>query len=368
MRILMLNTEKGWRGGERQTLLSLMHYQAQGHQVSLLARRGHELAQRAQRAGIHVHTITGPIQALAYLILQGRRYDIVHAQTAACMTWLALLSPLLGARTVFTRRTAFPITGHGTVSSKRLSYKEKSTRWKWSRATALVAISQAAAAEPQRLGLPIDIIPSAVDYHAANPQHIQHLRAHYGLDRYAHVLGTSAAHTVEKDPATLIRAVHALYRQRQDFIFLHFGASGSETATMQAMIQQFGLQDCYLLCGFEEHIEDAYRLLDVFVLSSRHEALGSSVLDAFIYQVPVVATTTGGLPELLGQDRGLACAVGDHTAMANAMAHLLTNPQLTQQLRQQAYQWVTRTHSVPAMAQQYLRLYQRVLNRSSGTL
>ncbi|MCX5590322.1 glycosyltransferase family 4 protein [Alcaligenes endophyticus] len=364
MRILMLNTERGWRGGERQTLLSLQQFQAAGHEVTLLARHGHELARRANASGIAVKTVAGPFAAMVYLLSHGRRFDIIHAQTAASMSWLAVLAPILGPRIVFTRRTAFPVDKAGNdpqALRPTLSAKEKRTLWKWRQATALVAISQAAAAEPRRLGLAVDIIGSAIDYQAPNPEHIEQLRQRYQLQRYTYVVGTAAAQTPEKDPATLVRAIHALYLRRQDFIFLHFGASGSETPALQGLIQQYGLQSCYILCGFQEQVQDIYRLLDVFVLSSRHEALGSSVLDAFVYKVPVVATTTGGLPELLGKNRGLACAVGDHMSMATAIERLLNEPSLREQLQHNAYEWVLRTHGVQSMAQQYLRLYERIV-------
>jgi glycosyltransferase involved in cell wall biosynthesis len=61
-------------------------------------------------------------------------------------------------------------------------------------------------------------------------------------------------------------------------------------------------------------------------LSSRHEALGSSVLDAFVYDVPVTATMAGGLSELLDNGRGTLCAVGDAQAIAQALDDTLSNP------------------------------------------
>lgn len=367
MRVLLLNCERGWRGGERQTLLSMQQFKEQGLQTMLMARSGHELARRAQAAGMPVKAVTGPLQAFAFLIRYGRQFDILHAQTAGTMTWLAVLAPLLGKRIVFTRRTAFPVDRHrheDPHSQSGLSLKEKKARWKWRQAQGLVAISQAAAAEPARLGLKVEIISSAVQYRPPDQAHVALLRERHN-PHGLRVIGTVAALTQEKDPQSLVRAVHALYQRRQDFLFLHFGAFGSETAQVRKLIEQLGLQSCYILAGFEERIEDVYRLLDVFILSSRHEALGSSVLDAFLYQVPVVATTTGGLPELLGQDRGLGCAVGDHMAMAVAMDTLLDDTTLRAQLQYQAYTWVKHTHGVLAMAQKYIRLYQRILDQQA---
>lgn len=368
MRILQLNFERGWRGGERQTLLSIQQMQQAGHQVSLLARRDEELARRAKEQGVSVVECASVGAALRYLLVHGRGFDIVHSQTASCMSWLALLHFWLPKRVVFTRRTAFPIDRKrveqrsGQQPDSALTSKERRTRWKWHKADRLVAISQAAAAEPRRLGFSVDVIPSAIEYVEQDEAYVNHLRLRWN-PQGLHVLGTMAALTSEKDPQTLIRAVHALYQRRQDFVFLHFGASGSETSAAEELIAQLGLEDCYKLAGFEARPEQAYRLMDGFVLSSRHEALGSSVLDAFVYGVPVTATMAGGLSELLDNGRGKLCAVGDAQAIAQALDDTLSNPTAARQQAALAHRWVQQEHDPAVMVQRYLRLYQQLVQQ-----
>src|SRR5690606_40823806 len=96
------------------------------------------------------------------------------------------------------------------------------------------------------------------------------------------LLATSAALIRDKVPLTLIRAVGELARQRDDFVFVHFGAGGDREAESRAEVQALGLQNVYLFAGFRKGIEDFYSIFDVFVMSSQEEALGSSVLDAFL--------------------------------------------------------------------------------------
>lgn len=358
MRILQLNFERGWRGGERQTLLTLQQLQQAGHQVSLLARQGDELARRARAAGMTVVECASAPAALWHLLRHGRGFDVLHAQTASCMSWLALLHAWLPGRVVFTRRTAFPVDRQRSEQPQgsSLTGKERRTRWKWRRADRLAAISQAAATEPRRLGLRVEVIPSAIQVLPEDPDYVAALRARWN-PRGLRVLGTTAALTAEKDPLTLIRAVQLLAQRRQDFIFLHFGADGSETPAARELIARLGLEDRYRLAGFEPRPEQAFRLLDGFVLSSRHEALGSSVLDAFVYGVPVAATMAGGLPELLDQGRGRLCAVGDAQALAQAMDDMLDQPDAVRRQAAQARRWALQEHSPATMAQRYLRLY-----------
>lgn len=377
MRILQLNLERGWRGGERQTLLSMQAFRTAGHHVALLARTGGELATRAKADGFQVYECGGIVSGGGALIRYGRSFDVIHAQTANTMTWLALLKPFLRARLVFTRRTAFPVHDN-----------EQQTAWKWGQADVLVAISQAAADAPRRLGLNACIIPSAVQAQPLNPENLQSFVQQFGLvcpdgikgvqsskdtngvegeelkgqaeaEKPARrwVLATAAALTAEKDPCTLIRAVHLLRQSRDDFVFLHLGADGDSEYLARELVHDLDLEQHYIFAGFQAHVHDIYRLMDVFVLSSRAEALGTSVLDAFLYKVPVVSTDAGGLKESLADGRGLLCEVGDFEALAAAMLRLLDNPTLGKQLTDCAYDYVLREHDVLVMAERYLQVY-----------
>ncbi len=345
MRILQLNFERGWRGGERQTLLTMRQLMLAGHEVELLARKGGKLARRARDLEFMVHEFDSAMAVSRFLLARRSQYDVMHAQTANMMTWLALLRPWLKARVVFTRRTAFP-----------LRKNESRNAWKWRQADALVAISDAAAAEPRRLGLRVTVIPSAVELQPLNPEHLQAFSSQHGLEG-KRVLATAAALTVEKDPQTLIRAVHELATQRQDFVFLHLGAGGSEEAAARQLVSELDLDALYRFAGFQENVENLYRLMDVFVLSSRYEALGSSALDAFAYGVPVVATRAGGLAELLADGRGLLSEVGDPTGLAANMARVLDDPALRATMVEGAAAYVHREHDPAVMAEKYLAIY-----------
>ncbi|PLC48911.1 glycosyl transferase [Pollutimonas subterranea] len=353
MRILQMNFERGWRGGERQTLLSMQQFRDAGHDVALLARRGGALTRRASAEGFAVHEPANVAGLCGFLLRHGRRYDILHAQTANMMTWLALLKPLLGRRIVFTRRTAFPV--------KR---RERQTAWKWRSADVLVAISQAAASEPRRLGLEASVIPSAIQARPLDQEHITAFTRQFDLAG-KRVLATAAALTAEKDPCTLIRAVHRLRQLRSDFVFLHLGAGGGTETEARELVRELGLGDIYVFAGFQSGIDDLYRLMDVFVLSSRDEALGTSVLDAFLYSVPVVATNAGGLAEILADGRGVMCAVGDDEALASGMDRVLNDRGLRASIVENARDYVLREHDASVMAGRYLAEYQRLLDRNS---
>lgn len=346
MRILLLNFERGWRGGERQTLYCLQQLRSLGHDVQLLAREGEPLAQAARQGGFVVHGAGAVPALLAFLLVRGRHFDIFHAQTANTLTWLAVLKPLLRGRIVFTRRTAFP------VSSSKL----RKTLWKWRRVDGFAAISEAAAAEPRRLGLDVTIIRSAAEPAVADLERIEALRKQYGLHG-RRVVGTTAALTREKDPLTLIRAAHHLRKTHPDVMFVHFGTDGDVSFAARQLVTELNLGSHYVFAGFVSGVESLYGLFEVFALSSTHEALGSSVLDAFYQRVPVVATRAGGLKEVLAEGRGVLCDVADYRAMASGIAQLLDDAELRARVTQCAYDYVWAEHDVGQMAQRYTALY-----------
>ncbi|MFV9475451.1 glycosyltransferase family 4 protein [Advenella sp. RU8] len=353
MKILQMNFEKGWRGGERQTLFSMQEFRKAGHEVALLTRANNELAKQAIAEGFTVYTRQKAWQQLPFLIRHGKQFDIIHSQTANTLTWAVLAKLFSPAKVVFTRRTAFPIAAK----------KERMTRFKWKKADLFVSIAQAAAQEPRRLGIETIIIPSAIQPRPVNSQRANTLRLELNPDNRI-ILGTAAALTKEKDPLTLIRAIAHLHKQRQDFIFIHFGADGDQTLAAKALITELHLENTYLLAGFHEQVEDYYSLLKVFVMSSRHEALGSSVLDAFLQHVPVVSTNAGGLKEVLADGRGILCDIGDDKALAKGIDTLLNHPEDARIMTEKAYAYVMDEHNVQKMGQRYLQAYEKLLATS----
>jgi len=350
MKILQLNFEKGWRGGERQTLYCMRAFRAAGHDVAVLCRAGAPLAARAAEEGFEVHAVRNVPAQLAYLLMAGRHYDIIHAQTANTVTWAVLTKVVHRRPVVFSRRTSFEVKPNDTWK----------TAAKWRRVDGFVAISEMAAIEPRRLGLDPIIIRSAVEPHVMDSANTQRLVDEFHLHGKK-VLATSAALIRDKDPVTLIRAVDQLAQKRNDFVFIHFGAGGDREEQARAEVQALGLQDIYRFAGFRKGVEDFYAIFDVFVMSSQEEALGSSVLDAFLQRVPVVSTDAGGLKESLADGRGVLCAVGDFRAIAAGIERCLDDANFRRDCTRRAYDYVRTEHDVTEMGRRYLAEFERLL-------
>ena len=351
LRILQINTERGWRGGERQTLLTAVGLRERGHDVELLLRKGSALAERARALGFVVHTAGGGFSFGGWLAVHGGRYDVLHAQTAKVVAWAVIVAFAHRRPVVFSRRTSFPVGARSWL-----------TRLKWRRLDQMVAISEAAADAPRSLGVSTQVIPSAVLPITVDASRLQHFLKQHALEG-RRLVGTAAALSVEKDPVTLIQAAAKVCAQFEDVVFVHWGATGAASHAAEQAIAELGLQDRYLLLGFEPEVEQLFAALSVFVMASRFEALGSSVLDAMLQNVPVVSTDAGGLKETVSQGRGLVCAPGDAAAMAAHISFMLAQPEQAQAMARVACAAVSAEYAVDGMVERYVEVYRAVLRR-----
>ena len=96
-----------------------------------------------------------------------------------------------------------------------------------------------------------------------------------------------------------------------------------------------------------------YGRADVFVLATRHETYGMAVAEALAHGLPVVATTTGAIPALVGNEAGLLVPVDDDAALGAALARVIGDAPLRQRLAEGARR---RREALPTWADAARRL------------
>ncbi len=144
---------------------------------------------------------------------------------------------------------------------------------------------------------------------------------------------------------------------------LILAGDGVEHAGLKALAGKLGLGDRVIFPGRVDHAA-AMRLFagcSFFVLPSRHEPFGIVNLEAMAAGKAIAAARVGGVPEIVTDgENGLLVAPGDVGAMADTIGRLSKDPQLRERLgsagraRAAGFTW-------PAIADQYVDLYQRVI-------
>ena len=341
MNILELNFERTWRGGERQTLYNMAGFRNAGHEVALLCRKGFSLATNAQSEGFKVIAYANIFQVFYYLAIHCRKYDVFHVQTSHILTWCLLSKPFHHARIIFTRRVDF--VPHGRL-----------TRIKYRLADKIIGISKAV----QKIvtdfcGKEVIVISDVAVAKTLNRYRAELLIGELKVKPGTHIIGAVAALVPHKDPMNMVETIKQLYTKRKDFVFLHFGA-GELEQNIKDKITEYGLGDVYKMMGFYEHVEDFFSIFEVFVMSSQEEGLGSSVLDAFLYKVPVVSTDAGGLQDLVKDGRGIVCGKKNPGQLAAGIDLLLSDPKSGKEMIDKAYVYVEQYHSLEFITRQYL--------------
>jgi glycosyltransferase involved in cell wall biosynthesis len=147
--------------------------------------------------------------------------------------------------------------------------------------------------------------------------------AQLGVPRTAPVVGNVAALTAHKDHATLVEAM-ALLRSRVPEARLVIAGEGELRPALERQVRERALADRVLFAGFRRDLDRLLPACSVFCLSSHLEGLGTSLLDAMAFALPVVATAAGGIPEAV-QDgvTGRIVPARDPAALALALASVL---------------------------------------------
>jgi len=345
LKILQVNTEKTWRGGERQTFYNIQGFLQQGHEVELVCRKDFPLHHKAKELDINIHPVSNGLQAILYLIKHARYMDVVHAQTASAQMYGVISSLAHKTPIVYTRRVDFVPSGFFT-------------RLKYNRTDKLIAISSAIKTILENFGQTnITLIPDI-----AHPKELNKDRAskliHFRGWHNKKIIASIAALVPHKDPITMVKAIYHLSQMRDDFMFLHFG-EGELQHEVEREIADLNVNRWYHLMGQVDNVEDFFSIFDVFVMSSQEEGLGSSVLDAFQYKVPVVSTNAGGLQEVV-EGNGLLCEIKDAKALALSINEILNDSDLKTAITENAFETVRKKYSLETITNQYLEVFESI--------
>ena len=151
-------------------------------------------------------------------------------------------------------------------------------------------------------------------------------RRELGLPADAAVLGIVARLSPQKAHDVLLRAVARLAPTRPDLRLVVVG-DGAEKAAAQALAAELGIAERVLFTGVRRDVPALLPGFDVACLSSVHEGVPLTVLEAMAAGVPVVATDVGALRDLVtdGED-GYLVPPGDVVALAQRLAELVDDP------------------------------------------
>jgi len=367
VRVLLVDLEPEWRGGQNQALLLLKGLRDRGHEAELLSANGSALGQRASQAGITVHSVSRgffriPAARKIREFLRSRRYDIVHANEAHAVTaaWLVVKRRRAStqARFVISRRVGYPI-GKGALAQARYLAADR-----------IVAISQWSAERVARSGIPADkltVVYEGVELLALpNAQRRAEARSRFGVAQGDPLLGCVGVLSSDKGQEWLIRAL-ALLRKKFPGAKLVLAGDGPCRKQLELLARELVLENAVVFTGFVSDIETVYAALDVFLLPSFFEALSNALMSAMAYGVPSIAFNSGGPAEIIENEKsGLLMSGPDVEEISGAVSRILQDHDLAARFRKAGRARIEQKFSAGKMVEAMLRVYEECVRNDSG--
>jgi glycosyltransferase involved in cell wall biosynthesis len=288
------------------------------------------------------------------LILKRKKCQLIHYHDAHAVMLGALASRIAKVPLrVLTRRVDFPLN-ENLVS-----------RWKYQKnIDAFIAVSTGVQDVLVKGGIErrkIYVVPDGIDftpYEENKERGALRVELNFSPDDY--VVGIVAHLADHKGHKYLIEAIRLL-KEKLPQVRLIIVGEGPLKLELSRQVKDFHLEDVVFFLGFREDIPRILASLDLFVLSSHLEGLGSSLLEAMASRLPVVATRVGGIPDVvIHQETGLLVPPKNPPALAEAILDMYTHRERARQMGQKGYEVVHRKFSAEAMASRVIDVYQRL--------
>lgn len=358
--ILHTESSTGWGGQENRTLRECEQLRGLGARMLIACQPEARLGQRAREAGFEVFPVSMPrgfhppaMLRLARIAAR-ERVDVVNTHSGRDTLLAGLAMRLLPRRPriVRTRHLILPV---GSLNS----YKRLPDH--------VVAVSRAVADYLVSVGLPRDhvsVVSTGVDTARFDPEKVQPvLRTELGLSPDTPLIGTIAILRAKKGHLDLLGAIPKVLERHPEAVFV-FAGDGPQRANLETAIAERGLQSRVHLLGLRRDVPEVLRSLDVFVLPTHEEALGTAFLEAQAMGLPAIGTRVGGVPEaILEGETGMLVPAHDPAALAAAIGTLLDDPAHTREMGRKARTWVCSRHSVEVMGRDMLDTYVRLCGR-----
>jgi glycosyltransferase involved in cell wall biosynthesis len=367
-RILHSESSKGWGGQEVRVFAELGWMRAQGHWVALAADPQSAIARKAQAVGMNfyplrTHKALLPLEILRLTTwLVRHRVEVVNTHSSND-GWLAGVAARLALRPMLIRsrhiEVDYPNRFWSEVAFRVLPHHVLST----SRRIADRLIEELHVPRAR-----IDCVATGVDLEKFRPDLPGTLRQELSLGTDIALVGMISVLRSWKGHATFLDAAEKILQRANGPVHFVIAGDGPGRDELTQKVAQGPCRGAVTLLGHRDDVPGVLASLDVLVLPSyAHEGIPQIILQAEAMARAVVATTIGGIPEVVEDGvTGLLVAPRDPAALAKKITQLLDDPPLRQRLGAAGRARVEREFSLAAMGERLLVLYAGIEQKRKG--
>ncbi|NOY36521.1 MAG: glycosyltransferase [Chlorobi bacterium] len=357
-RILMMNTNRFWGGGEKWNLEMACFLLKNKHDVFFVTSSSGALSKKISEHKVPVFKLnTGFAYYLNIFywcriirLMKFFKPDTVVVSLSNDLKLISIPAGLSGIKRIIYRRgISVPVTNS---FSNRILYRKI--------VTGIVANSN----ETKRnilLGNP-DLVPGDKIKVIHNGINTELLLQKSGVPLYERsvpgeiVLGNAGRLSLEKGQAQLIDLALKLKGKQIPFQILIAG-EGELFPFLEYQIKEKNLDNEVKLLGFIEKMEDFYASIDVFILTSKHEGFGYVLLEAGLSKIPVISFDIGSSAEIIiNGESGYLVPPGDTASLAEKIIAFYEHPHLIHEMGEKAFQRVKEHFNQKKSFAEYLKI------------
>lgn len=325
IKVLHLSSPKSWRGGEQQ-----IAYLAEEHQRKnltkpiILTSKNSKLSSWCSYNNIEYYTVNNlglnfKSASKINTIIKEKKIDIIHCHDSKAHN-AAIINAVLyksNIPIILSRRVDFPVSDN--IFSK-YKYNHRNIKKIICVSDTIKTITANSIKDKSKL----TTVHSGVDTNKFRDCDKQLLKREFHLKDEI-IIGNTSAIAPHKDYPTFINVAEEILKKKSNVKFFIIG-DGPEKQNIESIIKEKGLETDIILTGFRKDIADVLSSLDIFLITSETEGLGTSIIDAFAAGIPVVATNAGGIPELVEHNKtGYLAKIKDTESIAEGILKIIDN-------------------------------------------
>ena len=209
----------------------------------------------------------------------------------------------------------------------------------------------------------IHVIRNAMDREELKPiRSVEDIKAQLKIDIEQNVIGVIGRLGPEKGQIVFLEAFSKILRHNPNVIALIIG-DGQDQGLLVSFCLENHIADNVRFIGHVDNISDYYQVLDMLVIPSYSEGLPNVLLEAMAFEIPVVATSVGGIPEVIDSDNGILIPPGDAIRMAGEILRLLEDKHVAEQIKKNIAIFLDSSFFRPEeRAQKIAEIYRQVLS------
>ncbi len=359
-KILHIDSEFGWRGGQQQAVYLFEGLLKRGFKTKFICQPKSKLSAYFKEKELPFEEIKmrGETDILAAFKISAfckkYNFDIIHAHSAHSLS-IAILTKLFfrKIKIIGVRRVDFHLRKN--IFSK-LKYSSAFV-------SKIVCISEGIKKVLLEDGIPenkLCVIHSGINIHKFDKiQKMPDFHKIYQIKDSDIIIGTIAALVGHKDYPNLLKAAELVLSQKDNITFVALG-SGKNEKEIKEFADKLNLKNKFIFLGYKTNVGEILKHFNIFVIASKKEGLGTSILDAQSIGLPVIGTKTGGIPEAVHHNKnGLLVSPQNHSELASAIIKLSDNKKMQKEFSQNAIESV-KEFDVELTIERNIKLYEKL--------